>query len=115
LWMGGADRMFRYDPAKARAGSEAFSTLLRRVTSGEADKKTLYGGGGEAFQTEPSIPYKANALRFEYAATSFENPSKNQFQSKLEGFDDDWSAWTTERGGITPTCRRASTASSCGQ
>ena len=97
LWMGGADRMFRYDPAKARVGSEAFSTLLRRVTSGEVDKKTLYGGGGgEAFQTEPSIPYKANALRFEYAATSFENPSKNQFQSKLESFDDDWSAWTTE-------------------
>jgi signal transduction histidine kinase/DNA-binding response OmpR family regulator len=97
LWMGGADRIFRYDPAKARAGNEIFSTLLRRVTAGDRDKTVLYaGGGGTALGIEPSIAYRDNVLRFEYAATSFDNPSLNQFQSKLEGFDDDWSAWTTE-------------------
>jgi signal transduction histidine kinase/ligand-binding sensor domain-containing protein len=97
LWMGGGDRVYRYDPAKAQTGRAQFSTLLRRVTAGDRDRTVLYaGGGGDALRTQPAIAFKANALRFEYTAASFENPSKNQFQTILEGFDDDWSAWTTE-------------------
>jgi signal transduction histidine kinase/ligand-binding sensor domain-containing protein len=97
LWLGGPDRMFRYDPAKAQTGSTQFSTLLRRVTAGDRDRTVLYaGGGGDALLFAPAIGFRANALRFEYTAVSFENPLKNRFQSRLEGFDDDWSAWTTE-------------------
>jgi signal transduction histidine kinase len=97
LWMGGQDRMYRYDPAKAQTGRARFPALLRRVTAGDRDRTVLYnGGGGDALQAQPAIAFRANALRFEYTAASFEDPSKNQFQSMLEGFDEDWSAWTTE-------------------
>ncbi|WP_291870238.1 hybrid sensor histidine kinase/response regulator transcription factor, partial [Maribacter sp.] len=43
-----------------------------------------------------SIPFQENTIRFEYAATSFDNESKNQFQYLLDGFDEDWSSWTSE-------------------
>src|SRR5262249_15168220 len=46
LWVGGADRIFRYDPAQARSSNEGFTTLVRRVTAGEQGKSLLYGGGG---------------------------------------------------------------------
>ncbi|MDR3719192.1 MAG: ATP-binding protein, partial [Bryobacteraceae bacterium] len=97
LWMGGGDRIYRYDPAKAQSGRAQFSTLLRRVTAGDRDRTVLYaGGGGDALRAQAAIAFRANALRFEYAAASFEDPSKNQFRTMLEGFDSDWSAWTTE-------------------
>ncbi|MCB0841536.1 MAG: hypothetical protein KDD99_32925, partial [Bacteroidetes bacterium] len=44
----------------------------------------------------PRWSYTYNTLRFEYAASSFEYPSANQYQVLLEGFDKDWSNWTEE-------------------
>ncbi|MBL8229846.1 MAG: GAF domain-containing protein [Bryobacterales bacterium] len=97
LWIGSQDRVFRYDPRIQPPAAAGFPTLIRRVTSGETEKTTLYAGGGGAAATQaPAIPYAGNALRFEYAAASFEDPSKNQFRSMLEGFDHEWSAWTSE-------------------
>ncbi|MGE0130550.1 MAG: response regulator [Blastocatellales bacterium] len=94
LWMGGNDRIFRYDPSQARIGAEGFPTLVRRVTAGEQGKMLLYGGA--AAQSQASLAYRDNSLRFEYAAGSLEDPAMNQYQSMLEGFDHDWSAWTRE-------------------
>jgi signal transduction histidine kinase len=45
---------------------------------------------------QPAVPYKNNSLRVTYAATSYDNPSANQYQYFLEGFDKDWSNWTAE-------------------
>ncbi|HEX5690381.1 MAG TPA: triple tyrosine motif-containing protein, partial [Roseiflexaceae bacterium] len=97
LWLGGNDRVFRYDPALARSGNTSFPALVRRVTAGEQAKTLLYGGGGgEAAQRILPVAYGDNSLRFEYAAASLEDPTRNQYQTMLEGFDHDWSAWTTE-------------------
>jgi len=97
VWLGGLDRVFRYDPAIARGQGAVPPSLMRRVTAGDKQKKVLYaGGGGAAAQALPVIAYQDNEVRFEYAMASFDDPAKNQFQSKLEGFDRDWSAWTTE-------------------
>lgn len=94
VWLGGLDRLFRYDPAKAPTGGDGFPSLIRRVTAGYKDKIMLFGGGAPSGGA--SIDYRDNELRFEYSIASFEDPAKNQYQSTLEGFDQDWSAWTTE-------------------
>ncbi|MCG3163946.1 MAG: Sensor histidine kinase RcsC [Acidobacteria bacterium] len=97
LWLGGNDRMFRYDPSQARSGNESFPALVRRVTAGEQGKTLLYGGAGDAaMQRQASLAYRDNSLRFEYAAGSLEDPARNQYQTMLEGFDHDWSPWTRE-------------------
>lgn len=36
-------------------------------------------------------------IRFDYTSLSYVNPSRVQFRYKLEGYDEDWSAPTTER------------------
>jgi signal transduction histidine kinase/DNA-binding response OmpR family regulator len=98
LWVGGTDRLFRYDPAQARSGNAGFPALVRRVTAGEQGKSLLYGGGGSEAATQLLTPlaYRDNSLRFEYAAASLEDPGRNQYQTMLAGFDHDWSAWTRE-------------------
>jgi signal transduction histidine kinase/CheY-like chemotaxis protein/ligand-binding sensor domain-containing protein len=97
LWLGGNDRIFRYDPAQARVGNNSFPALVRRVIAGEQGKMLLYGGAGDmAALNHSSLAYQDNSLRFEYAAGSLEDPGRNQYQTMLEGFDHDWSAWTRE-------------------
>lgn len=100
VWLGGLERVFRYDPAKVRTTKESFPALIRQVTLGDKGQTVLYAGEGPAEQA--AIPFRRNSLRFETAIASYEDSSKNQFQSRLEGFDNDWSAWTTEtRRGYT--------------
>ncbi len=98
LWLGSADRVFRYDPARAPNDNQTFPALLRRVTAGAQGKTLLYSGGGgsAAVQSLSPLLYRDNSLRFEYAAANFEDPARNQYQTMLEGFDKDWSAWTVE-------------------
>jgi hypothetical protein len=96
LWLGAAApaRIFRFDPAMGHV-HDSFSTLVRRATAGDKEKRTLYEGAG-APQKPSEILYRNNAIRLEFAATSLDVPLKNEFQSKLEGFDPDWSDWSTE-------------------
>ncbi len=97
VWLGGADRIFRYDPRRARNDSENHMALVRRVTAGETEKIVLYAGAsGITERPSTSIAYRNNELRFEYASSSLEDPTRNQYQTMLEGFDHDWSAWTLE-------------------
>lgn len=44
-----------------------------------------------------SVTWRENYFSFEAAVLDFVDPSKNMFQYKLEGFDDDWSPVTTNR------------------
>ena len=38
----------------------------------------------------------ANSLRFEFALPTYLDESATEYQSRLDGFDSDWSAWTRE-------------------
>ena len=51
-----------------------------------------YGIPDEKFVLE----YSNNQMRFSFAAASFLNPAFNTYQYKLEGFDEEWSNWTSE-------------------
>lgn len=42
-----------------------------------------------------SIQYKYNSLRFEFAATEFGNPQYVKFSYKLEGYDKEWSSFSS--------------------
>src|SRR5262249_54931843 len=57
-------------------------------------KDPLFAGAGQPSQQR--LPYKANALRFEFAAPSFEDEARTEYRVRLEGFDRDWSAWTPD-------------------
>ena len=109
-WFGGSEGLMRYDAHVAKNYELEYPALIRRVTVHE--DSIIFGGAGNILnppskrdlQNSPiegglrgvSLPYAYNALRFEFAAPSFDAESENQFQTYLEEFDKDWSPWNKE-------------------
>lgn len=97
LWITSTEGLFRYDLAQGINKDHSFKSLIRKVSLLKNDS-LLQGGYGTGMNRESGIklPYQFNSLRFEYAVSSFVNPESNQYQFKLEGYDEDWSNFTTE-------------------
>ena len=100
-WFGSEEVLIRYDPHIDKDYTRDYPALIRRVIIGE--DSVVYGGAiraNEVSETGPNdeitFDYKNNSLRFEFSATSYDNPFENRFQTILEGFDDHWLAWSKE-------------------
>ncbi|MFD2532123.1 sensor histidine kinase [Gracilimonas halophila] len=72
------------------------SKFKSNITSVFIDRDSLVFGGYGKPKSELIFPYKDNELRFTYAAASYIDPDRNRCQVKLEGFDQNWSNWTSE-------------------
>ena len=59
-------------------------------------KKVTNRGKAVALTQRPTINFKRNQIRFEYACPSYFEETKNQFQVKLLGYDEKWSDWSIE-------------------
>jgi signal transduction histidine kinase/CheY-like chemotaxis protein/ligand-binding sensor domain-containing protein len=108
VWFGSTEGVIRYDPRMTKDYAADYPALIRRVVAGE--DSVIYGGAelSPHFNSEQpgtrstlsalrsTLSYANNALRFEFAAASFDNPTENQFQTMLEGFSDHWSNWSKE-------------------
>jgi len=99
VWFGGPDGLIRYDSKINMNYAGDFSALIRKVIVGE--NSLIFGGAstprtGSSDRTSPRLDYADNALRFEFAAPSYQSENANQFQTFLEGFDDSWSTWRSE-------------------
>ncbi len=100
VWFGNDDGIVRYDPAVAKDYAVDFPALVRRVVV-NGDSAIYWGAAMEPCEgCEPSqglaFPYAHNTMRFEYAAPSYDAPTRNRYQILLEGFDQGWSGWTEE-------------------
>ncbi len=94
VWFGSAEGLIRYDPDVHKDYMVPFSSLIRRVVVNE--ESVLYAGAPPGPRALPRLTHDQNAIRFEYAATQYENPIETQFQVMLQGFDPHWSAWSEE-------------------
>ena len=86
-------RMVRFDTAQAQGTQKTLSTLVRGVQTTRG--QPVFGGAGAtviARVLEPDF----NSLRFEFAAPSYLDERATEYQSRLDGFDDDWSPWTRD-------------------
>lgn len=108
LWLGGPEGIARFDINIPKDYKADYPTLLRQVRTLKQDS-LIYGGaalldnhGRSRLQTaphnyiNPTLEYTYNALRFQYAAASYDAPEQNRYQVFLKGFDEDWSNWTKE-------------------
>jgi signal transduction histidine kinase/DNA-binding response OmpR family regulator/ligand-binding sensor domain-containing protein/heme exporter protein D len=94
-WFGVRNGLIRYDSHQHRDYDADFSTLIRRVVVN--DTSVISAGAMAAAGTAaPRLPYEDNALRFEFAAPSFDGESANEYQHFLEGRDGGWSKWGKE-------------------
>jgi signal transduction histidine kinase/DNA-binding response OmpR family regulator len=90
LWFGVAGKLARLDTARFNRTTPPFSTIIRRISRNQTE--ALMPSPAAA----PTLPASSRALRFEFAAPSFLNERATQYQSRLDGLDADWSAWSDE-------------------
>ncbi len=89
VWICTGDGLIRYDENVAKNSDKEFSTILRFVSNGKNALSTIIKQG----EKPTAVSYKNNSLRFEYAAPFFEQEEKTEYQTWLEGFEKDWSAF----------------------
>lgn len=101
-WLGGTNGIAVYTPNSFKSYATPFNTLITRLVH---RKDTLFKGNyfsegmvsleqNEHFKY--SFPYKSNTVLFEYASPFFDNEEALFFSYKLDGFDNEWSAWVKE-------------------
>ncbi len=95
VWLSSSAGLLRYDPRIPKNYLVDFPTLIRRVI---VNNDSIIFNGFQSDDRQPLVilPYEKNALRFEFAAASFDDESANKYQYFLEGFDKEWSEWTKE-------------------
>lgn len=93
MWVGRTDGLIRLDPA-GRAADRPSSAVVRQVTA--LDDDALIFGGDPATYQPAVLPFTRNSLRFSYALPRYEDVAATRYQYRLDGFDADWSAWTSD-------------------
>jgi serine phosphatase RsbU (regulator of sigma subunit) len=104
LWVGGDNALINYRQELAKNNSfEEYNCLIRRVIQG-ADS-LMFGGefseNGLPVSTQtalgrPMLVYGQNSLSFEFSTTYYEHRDKIKFAHQLVGYEEDFSAWTSE-------------------
>ncbi|MDV7139373.1 ATP-binding protein [Maribacter sp. TH_r10] len=83
-----------YNQNKERTYKKNLSTKLRKIWIN--NDSLIYAGTNLNKNKEIEIPFKNNNLKFEYALPFFVKSETNSYQTILEGFDNEWSAWTSQ-------------------
>jgi DNA-binding CsgD family transcriptional regulator len=65
------------------------------IRSFSALQDTLFFGNGKSTTTKYKIPYQSNYVKFNFSSPSYENIENIKFSYLLDGFDDNWSNWST--------------------
>ncbi|MBN1559735.1 GAF domain-containing protein [candidate division KSB1 bacterium] len=99
VWFGTANNVIRVAPNRDEAEQTEFPAIIRRVAI--AGDSVVYFGAAKSGShmdnpVERKFPFRYNALRFDFSASSYLNPRANQFRGRLEGFEKDWSAWSVD-------------------
>jgi signal transduction histidine kinase/ligand-binding sensor domain-containing protein len=90
IWIAGPNGLVRFDSRDQSVVQHPFSTLVRKVASGD---KTIFNGAGDTDGASIRLPYDNNSLRFEVSAPVYVDESQTNFRHILEGADRDWSQW----------------------
>ncbi len=103
-WMGGPEGLFRFDPSMDKDYEQEYNTLIRKVTLGQDSiifHGTYYNNNSlpaiiQPVTLIPVLPYKYNSLIFEFSAPVNEDNSPMLFSYWLEGYEKNWSNWSTD-------------------
>lgn len=100
VWLVGRDqKIYHFDSHFETDYRQEFPAHVRKISTIPGD--SLIWGGSTIPADNSSLisidlPFKDNSLRFEYATASYDEPSANRYQIKLQGYDPDYLPWTSE-------------------
>ncbi len=93
LW-GGGEMVIRWDPKVSVGNLPPFATAIRQAKSGA---QVVFGGYAAADAQALRLPAGTSDMHFQFAALAYGNPKGTEYQYKLDGADQDWSAWDTQK------------------
>jgi len=107
IWIAGNEGLYRFNDGIRVNYNITFNTYIKEVSLGDSIISTgLY----KTYRTSDSIPtltmvqnenntleipFHNNNIKFGFSALFYEQPKRNQYSYKLEGFDKKWSSWTS--------------------
>lgn len=107
VWIAGNEGLYRYDE-KVKVDLEIpFNTFIKKVSINDSVfSHGLYKEyrGTDSIPTLviqqpkesiPQLEFKDNNIKFEFSALYYEQPERNQYSYYLQGFDKEWSAWSS--------------------
>ncbi len=92
VWFAGDNGLVQFDKSHTFDPSPKFPPLVRKVSIAQGE--VIFGGSQQ--EGKYLIPYKANEMTFEYAFPAYDEHIANEFQYRLEGFEEQWSSWSKE-------------------
>jgi len=96
VWFGGSDGLFRFDTAIRRDSAPVSPALVRRTE--DRDGHILFDGAGRVGGPEdaPRLSHARNALRFHFALPAYDRPEANEYQTRLDGLEQEWTPWSMQ-------------------
>lgn len=101
VWFSGADGIVSLDSKFIETINDKINSVVPMIRKVSINRDSLIFAGDDLFKTsigigqEFNLTSEANLIRFEFSSLTYENDLA-EYQFKLDGFDEDWSDWTTE-------------------
>ncbi|WP_439473511.1 ATP-binding protein [Algoriphagus formosus] len=89
IWIGTDEGLIRIDPNKQYKTDYPVPLFFTAIYGAEEALPISEFLDGKS----PEIPFQGNQISFDYASPFFVRENKIQFQSYLEGYDEDWEEW----------------------
>ena len=96
LYFGGIDGLTVFYPSNIEDNPYVPQITLTSLTQ---DDNPITTGSSVETTKNVTLKWPQNSLEFEFAALSYDQPGKNQYAYKLEGFDSTWHLIGTKRDG----------------
>jgi ligand-binding sensor domain-containing protein/DNA-binding CsgD family transcriptional regulator len=93
VFVGAEQGFVHYNPLKTKSYDEPFSAMITRVDLNYLDSVLYFYADSNSGLFE--FPFGNNSFRFHFASPFFENEGPLLFSFFLEGFSEEWSAWST--------------------
>jgi signal transduction histidine kinase len=95
VWFGGSDGLARYEVNKSTVKKDTFCYAVISKVIGAKDSVLVEGHQFDK-NIETTLPASERDIRFEVGATDFTSLKEIKYQYFLEGYDENWSDWSSE-------------------
>lgn len=105
VMIGAKEGFINYNPNLVKSLPASFNVLIRKIEITATSDSLIFGGNFvsnnelSVSQTDAdflTLPYRLNSLRFSFSAPFFDGNNYIQYKYFLEGFDENWSDWSTK-------------------
>ncbi|SHF09099.1 ligand-binding sensor domain-containing protein [Mariniphaga anaerophila] len=94
VFFGLEDGFVHYSPSLTRSYNKPFQSYIFKIELPYIDSVVYHRVKEQKLEYE--FPFRKNILRFDFASPFFANSTPLKFSYYLDGFSDEWSAWSDE-------------------